>query len=77
MSLLDTTNKSVLHNIQNLNKVLEAKLVANDSINNVVCDFGGPEMGVYIDSVNVIVVTNNNFSGYSGYVILEYTKTTD
>ena len=76
-TLPNTTIKMVLHNIQNLNKVLEAKLVANDSISNVVCDFGGSEMKVYIDSVNVIVVTNNNFSGYSGYAILEYTKTTD
>ena len=76
-TLPDTTYKSVLHNIQNLNKVLEAKLVANDSTNNVVCNFGGSEMKVFIDSIDVIVSTSNNFSGYSGYAILEYTKTTD
>ena len=76
-TLLDTTSKIAPHNIQNLGKVLEAKLVANDSTNNIVCDFGGTALAVYIDSVNIVITSNSNFSGYSGYAIIEYTKTTD
>ena len=76
-TLPDATSKTVLHNIQNLNKVLEAKLVANDSISSVVCDFGGKELAIYANMENIFIVCGNNFSEYSGYVILEYTKTTD
>lgn len=76
-TLPNATSKSVLHNIQNLNKILEAKLVANDSTNSIVCNFGGTAMAVYIDAANIITKTDNNFTGYSGYVIIEYTKTTD
>lgn len=76
-TLPDTTSKSVLHNIQNLNKVLETKLVANDSTNFIVCNFGGTELAVYIDGVNILIVSGNNLTGYTGYVIIEYTKTTD
>ena len=76
-TLTDTTSKTVPHNIQNLNKVLETKLVANDSTNYIVCNFGGKELKVYIDAANVIITSDNNFTGYSGYVIIEYTKTTD
>ena len=76
-TLPDKTSKTVLHNIQNLDKVLETKLVANDSTNYIVCNFGGKEMGVYIDAANVFIVSGDNFTGYSGYAIIEYTKTTD
>ena len=76
-TLPDKTSKTVLHNIQNLDKVLETKLVANDSTNYIVCNFGGKEMGVYIDIANVIITSGDNFTGYSGYAIIEYTKTTD
>ena len=69
--------KMVLHNIQNLNKVLEAKLVAGDGANNLVCNSGSLEIQVRISRENVTVMTNNNYFGYSGYAILEYTKTTD
>ena len=63
-----------MHNIQNLNKVLEAKLVANDNINSIVCNFGGKELETYVNKENIFIVSGNNFSGYSGYVIIEYTK---
>ena len=76
-TLPDKTSKNVQHNIQNLDKVLEIKLVANDGISSIVCNFGGKEMGVYIDAANVFIVSGNNFTGYSGYAIIEYTKTTD
>ena len=76
-TLPDKTSKNVQHNIQNLDKVLEIKLVANDGISSIVCNFGGKEMGVYIDAANVIITSGDNFTGYSGYAIIEYTKTTD
>ena len=76
-TLPNATSKVVLHNIQNLDKVLEAKLIANDNISSIVCNFGGKEAGTYIDEKNILIVCGGNFSGYSGYEIIEYTKTTD
>ena len=76
-TLPDTTSKNVQHNIQNLDSVVNLKLIANDNVNNIVCNFGGKELAVYIDAANVFIVSGNNFTGYSGYAIIEYTKTTD
>ena len=76
-TLPDTTSKSVLHNIQNIDKVLETKLVASDNISSIVCNFGGKELATYVSMENIFIVSGNNFTGYSGYVIIEYTKTTD
>lgn len=73
-TLPDTTSKTVLHNIQNLDKVLETKLVANDSISHIVCSFGGKELAIYVNSETIFIVSGSNFSGYSGYAIIEYTK---
>ena len=76
-TLPDTTSKNVQHNIQNLDSVVNLKLIANDNVNNIVCNFGGKELAVYIDAANVFIVSGNNFSGYTGYSVIEYTKTTD
>ena len=76
-TLPNATSKTVLHNIQNLDSVVNLKLIAKDNINNIVCNFGGTNLSVYIDVTNIIITSNNNFTGYSGYVIIEYTKTTD
>lgn len=76
-TLPDTTSKNVPHNIQNLDKVLEAKLVASDNISSIVCSFGGKELEIYVNRETIFIVSGNNFTGYSGYAIIEYTKTTD
>lgn len=76
-TLTDTTSKSVQHNIQNLDSVVNLKLIAKDSTNNIICDFGGKDLSVYIDIANVIITSGSNFTGYSGYATIEYTKTTD
>ena len=76
-TLTNKTSKSVLHNIQNINNVVDLKLIAKDSVNNIICNFGGKEMSIYVDRLNIIIVSSENFSGYTGYAIIEYTKITD
>ena len=76
-TLPNTTSKIVLHNIQNINSVVNLKLIAKDKQNNIVCNFGGKEMSIYVDNLNIIIKNDNNFTGYTGYSVIEYTKTTD
>ena len=76
-TLTNKTSKNVLHNIQNINNVVNLKLIAKDSVNNIVSDFGGKDISIYVDRLNITIVSNENFSGYTGYTIIEYTKTTN
>ena len=76
-TLPNATSKAVLHNIQNIDSVVNLKLIAKDNSNNIICNFGGKEMSIYVDNLNIIIKNDNNFTGYTGYSVLEYTKTTD
>ena len=76
-TLPNATNKTVLHNIQNIDSVVNLKLIAKDNTNNIICNFGGKELSIYVDNSNIIIKTDNNFTGYTSYSVIEYTKTTD
>lgn len=75
-ALPNNSSKKVAHNIQNLNKVLDLKIIANDTVNYIVFDYGAG-VSVYTNATHISVGTNLDYSLYNGYAIFEYTKTTD
>lgn len=75
-NLPNTTGKAVAHSIQNVDYSITVKLVAKTAEGvRVECEYGGTSLSVYMDNINIHITTQYDFSGYSGYAILEYTKT--
>ncbi len=70
------SSKHVAHGIQNLDRFLELKIIAKGSTNNFEFVFGGDKVAIYANSVN-LELSAGNYPDYTGYAILEYTKTTD
>lgn len=79
-SLTNTTPKSVAHGISNLNTVVSLTGFATNGTvflplplaryNNF-----ASQIGLYIDTTNVVVEPGNDRTSYTGYVVIEYTKT--
>lgn len=79
-SLTNTTPKSVAHGISNLGTVVSLTGFATNGTvflplplaryNNF-----ASQIGLYIDTSNVVVEPGNDRTSYTGYVVIEYTKT--
>jgi hypothetical protein len=79
-SLTNTTPKSVAHGISNLSTVVSLTgFATNGSVflplplaryNNF-----ASQIGLYMDTTNVVVEPGNDRTSYTGYVVIEYTKT--
>ena len=79
-SLTNTTPKSVAHGISNLSSVVSLTGFATNGTvflplplaryNNF-----ASQIGLYIDTTNVVVEPGNDRTSYTGYVVIEYTKT--
>lgn len=79
-SLTNTTPKSVAHGISNLSTVVSLTGFATNGTvflplplaryNNF-----ASQIGLYMDTTNVVVEPGNDRTSYTGYVVIEYTKT--
>lgn len=79
-SLTNTTPKSVAHGITNLSTVVSLTGFATNGTvflplplaryNNF-----ASQIGLYMDTTNVVVEPGNDRTSYTGYVVIEYTKT--
>lgn len=79
-SLTNTTPKSVAHGISNLGTVVSLTGFATNGTvflplplaryNNF-----ASQIGLYMDTTNVVVEPGNDRTSYTGYVVIEYTKT--
>lgn len=79
-SLTNTTPKSVAHGISNLSTVISLTGFATNGTvflplplaryNNF-----ASQIGLYMDTTNVVVEPGNDRTSYTGYVVIEYTKT--
>lgn len=85
-ALPNNTTKTVAHNISNLERIVEIKGAAsyptagaNIAIPYVVNQTTtiGLQTQMNINDTNITITTKDNISMYSGYVTLQYTKTTD
>lgn len=84
-ALPNATAKEVNHNISNIDKIVHQEAIAMESSGTTYCipHVGAPNMGsdmtMSMRSTHtwVQIYCSSNMSSYSGYFILEYTKTTD
>ena len=82
-TLPNTNIKSVTHGILNLSKIISIQGFAfyNTSIIFISLPFSHPttnyNISINIDETNINVITGSDRSGWSGYITLCYTKTTD
>ena len=84
-ALPNTTTKSVNHNISNIDKVIRLYGFANDSGNtdHITLPFIDSSSNTLYNTslranaTSVIMTTEAAMQGFSGYVTIEYTKTTD
>lgn len=78
-NLPNNVSKTVAHNIQNIEIAIKAEVIAKNSNNNILltATYGGTACTCFVNNTNIQVGTNQDMTSYSGYVILEYTKTTD
>lgn len=75
----NNTVKLVAHNISNLDNTISISGYAKSTIETLPLPFSGI-LGVieaYTNSTDIKIGSSYDFSSYSGYVIVEYTKTTD
>lgn len=78
----NNTSKNIAHGITSLNKVLSLKAYASNGSNDVCFDSSysnskaSQNIVIYRSGSNIVVSTNFNASSYSGYITLQYTKTT-
>ena len=84
-ALPNAESKKVNHGISNLESVVNYCGYATDGTNTIPLPYTYPNsnyISYYVSlgtvtSTQVEIVTGTNRSDYSGYIILEYTKTTD
>lgn len=80
-ALPDTTSKDVLHNIDNLDIVVNVKGIGIRSSDktSLPLPYASSNLSIelYINSKNISITTLSNRSAFNGYITLEYTKTTD
>lgn len=80
-TLPDTTTKSVAHGITNFDLCISLVGVVKNSTSRLtipsVWNDATETIGIYANGTSVIVSTSKDRGSFSGYAILEYTKTTD
>ena len=80
-ALPNTSTKQLAHNIANINNVVNISGYAIDTNNySISLPNGGNNtsfISCHANRTNVYVITGSDRSAYNGYVVLEYTKTTD
>lgn len=82
-ALPNNTTKNVAHNIANLDEVIELSGSARRSEGTRLplpftsADSLSNNIQVYSNDTNIVIIAGTNRSNYTGYVTLEYTKTTD
>ena len=81
-TLPNNATKNVAHNISNLDVVVNAFGFAKSTVNQTPIPFVnnttvGSQVAMFIDDTNITLRTSDDRSIYSGYVTLQYTKTTD
>ena len=79
-SLTNTTPKSVAHGIANLSTVVSLSGFATNGTIFLPLPLArysnfASQIGLYMDTTNVVVEPGNDRTSYTGYVIIEYTKT--
>lgn len=81
-NLPNTSAKDINYNINNLKRVISIKGNATDGINyipipNVHSTSLAAQVAVYLTSTTIKLTTGSDRTGYTGYLTIEYTKTTD
>ena len=80
-ALPNTSYKNVNHNITNLDFVIDCHGAARGGNYRMVLPNASANTAnaveVYVDEMYIVIQSGNDRSGYSGYITLEYTKTTD
>ena len=78
-SMPNRVTKSVPHNILNLDNIINITGYARNGVEKLPLPFvsAAYNIEVYINSGNIKIGSIQDYSMYSGYVVLEYTKTTD
>ena len=81
-ALPNATNKLVNHNITNLDRAVSIYGQAQSSTGNLhPLPYSSPtasqNIELYAGTIDVVIVTGSDRSNLTGYIILEYTKTTD
>lgn len=80
-ALPNNIRKSIAHNITNLSKVIHTYGIAvgTDFLPMPYVNVTGAsyDMQYWVETVNIVIATGNDRSSYTGYITLEYTKTTD
>ena len=74
----NATTKKVEHGLSNIEDIITCKLIGKTSTSYSESNYNGAGIrSCYTDKSYVYIVTNSNQSEVVGYVILDYTKTTD
>lgn len=77
-ALPNNTTKNIAHNIQDIEEIPELNVIARNNLGGrISLRYDGSTSSVYATATNVVVTAAVDFSGFTGYAILEYTKTTD
>ena len=79
-SLTNTTPKSVAHGISNLDTAVSLSGFATNGTIFLPLPLArysnfASQIGLYMDTTNVVVEPGNDRTAYTGYVVIEYTKT--
>lgn len=80
-SLPNVTAKNVAHGVSNIGDVVNAWAYANSGIHRSPIPYVSADTTIIanmdVTTTNVVINTNTNLSSYTGYAIIQYTKTTD
>lgn len=71
---------SIAHNVSNIGKILNLSGYCNYNatyLNIPYAAYNGEIISAYCDATHIRIRTNSDWSVYTAYVIIEYTKTTD
>lgn len=76
--LPNNTTKNIAHNIQDIEEIPELNVIAKNNLGGrISLRYDGTTSSVYVTTTNVVITAAVDFSSFTGYAILEYTKTTD
>ena len=76
----NNTEKTVAHNISNISTFVSVRAIAQTAgpVSLTLPNYNGSiYSNIYANATNVIIQTNGDRSSFTGYAILEYTKTTN
>lgn len=71
---------NIAHGISSLNKLIDIRVMVTNGTNQRVLPYASPTLAnnasVDVDTTNVVIVLGATFgAGYSGYIVMQYTKT--